>query len=295
MEAQQQQSGASPRSGGAAAVAAAGAAPPPAARAVVATAVAAAPAAAAASTSGAAAGAEAPRPYGRPPRRLLRTIAASLGAAGRHAGAAVKAPPSTGKQQQQAGADLDGPWLIVGLGNPGSRYDRTRHNIGFMVIDALASSEGIDMRKLEKSAAVGRGEVVGRKVLLAKPVTFMNNSGDAVAALARYYKVPLSRCLVVSDDLDQPHAAVRLRQRGGHGGHNGLRSIIDRFGGKSDFPRLKIGIGRPAGAMDVASYVLQEFRQGEMEGVDDAIRESIRIIHSVLTLGLDRALSGQRV
>jgi hypothetical protein len=184
-------------------------------------------------------------------------------------------------------------------------------------------------------------------VLLAKPVTFMNNSGDAVAALARYYKVPLSRCLVVSDDLDQPHAAVRLRQRGGHGGHNGLRSIIDRFGGKSDFPRLKIGapggggrwrwrgpgllswlevrrsgleaegqglwcereallqpsadanpqplslfhksglrsqpthppqhpslpgIGRPAGAMDVASYVLQEFRQGEMEGVDDAIR-----------------------
>lgn len=79
------------------------------------------------------------------------------------------------------------------------------------------------------------------QVLLAKPVTFMNNSGEAVAALARHYKVPLSRCLVVADDLDQPHAAVRLRQRGGHGGHNGLRSIIDRFGGKGDFPRLKIG------------------------------------------------------
>ncbi|KIY97326.1 peptidyl-tRNA hydrolase, PTH1 family [Monoraphidium neglectum] len=213
-----------------------------------------------------------------------------------------------------------------------------------MLIDALARSEGIDVRKLEKSAAVGRGEVAGRKVLLAKPVTFMvggaraaardgrrrcrprdgswgargtgsaarpppaagpslgagglpylNNSGDSVVALAKYYKVPLSRCLVVSDDLDSPTATVRLKQRGGHGGHNGLRSIIERFGGKSDFPRLKIGIGRPTGNLDVASYVLQDFRQSEMAEVDDAIRESIAIIHSILTLGLEKALSGSRV
>lgn len=226
-------------------------------------------------------------------RRSLKAVCSA--GQSRHASAATKAPPSSKQEATKAAPEPDGPWLIVGLGNPGPRYEKTRHNVGFMVIDTLARSEGIDMRKLEKSAAVGRGEVAGRKVILAKPVTFMNNSGESVVALAKYYKVPLTRCLVLSDDLDQPTAAVRLRQRGGHGGHNGLRSIIDRFGGKSDFPRLKIGIGRPTGNLDVASYVLQDFRQTEMAEVDDAIAESIRIINSVLTLGLDKVLSGQRV
>lgn len=208
-----------------------------------------------------------------------------------------KARPAAAKKPAAgaAAAGKDEVWLIVGLGNPGPRYEKTRHNVGFMVVDSLARSAGIDMRKLERSAAVGRGELHGRKVILAKPVTFMNNSGESVAALARFYKVPSQRVLVVSDDLDQPPAAVRLRQKGGHGGHNGLRSIIQHLGGSHDFPRIKIGIGRPNGELDIASYVLQEFKRSEMAAIDEAVAESIGIINSCLALGMAKALSGQRL
>ena len=187
-------------------------------------------------------------------------------------------------------------WLIVGLGNPGSTYDRTRHNVGFMLIDELAKSEGIECRKLEKSAAVGKGEIEGQQVLLVKPVTFMNNSGESVGALARFYKVPPSRILVVSDDLDQPTAGIKLKPKGGHGGHNGLRSIIERLSGTQDFPRLKIGIGRPLSPeLPVASYVLQDFTKKEKELVDVAIQEGITLVRKVLNYGLEAAISGQGV
>lgn len=186
-------------------------------------------------------------------------------------------------------------WMIVGLGNPGSNYDGTRHNIGFEVVDALAREAGIDCRKLEKSAAVGKGEVCGKQVLLVKPVTFMNNSGESVAALAKFYRVPPQRVLVISDDLDMPVAQIRLRQKGGHGGHNGLRSIIDRMGGTQDFPRLKVGIGRPTGPMPIASYVLQPFAKDERSVMEVAVRESCDVVRSVLSLGVERAASGQRI
>ncbi|EFJ49268.1 hypothetical protein VOLCADRAFT_59597 [Volvox carteri f. nagariensis] len=182
------------------------------------------------------------------------------------AGAKPQSKPQTTKSQE------DGLWLIVGLGNPGSNYDETRHNVGFMVIDELARQAGIDCRKLEKSAAVGKGEVHGKQVLLVKPVTFMNNSGESVAALAKFYRVPPSRVLVVSDDLDQPVAQVRIRAKGGHGGHNGLRSIIDRMGGAQDFPRIKVGIGRPSGPMPIATYVLQPFSKAERPDIDLAVQ-----------------------
>ncbi|KAG2485648.1 hypothetical protein HYH03_015620 [Edaphochlamys debaryana] len=200
-----------------------------------------------------------------------------------------------GKAQPAAKPQEDGMWLIVGLGNPGANYEDTRHNVGFMVIDALAAEAGIDCRKLEKSAAVGKGELQGKQVLLVKPVTFMNNSGESVAALAKFYRVPPSRVLVVSDDLDQPVAQVRLRQRGGHGGHNGLRSIIDRMGGSQDFPRIKVGIGRPSGPMPIASYVLLPFSKAERPDIDNAVHESIKIVKSVLSLGIEKAASGQRI
>jgi len=164
-----------------------------------------------------------------------------------------------------------------------------------MVIDALAKSEGVDMRKLEKSAAVGKMELQGKQIILAKPVTFMNNSGESVAALAKFYKIPKQRVLVISDDLDQPLAAVRLRGKGGHGGHNGLRSIIHHMGGSQEFARIKIGIGRPTGQMEVTSYVLQPFKKTEMAEMDGAIAETLRIISSILALGMDKALSGSRV
>ncbi|KAK9813011.1 hypothetical protein WJX72_007421 [[Myrmecia] bisecta] len=186
-------------------------------------------------------------------------------------------------------------WIIVGLGNPGPRYADTRHNVGFQALDKLAALEGIPIDRLQSNAAVGRGRVAGQKVLLAKPMTFMNNSGEAVGKLVKFYKVPPERVLVIYDDLDLPTAKVRLRGKGGHGGHNGMRSITQHFAGNKDFPRLKIGIGRPPGTMPVASYVLQDFSAKEREEVGVAIQESLNIVRAVLTLGLEKSMSGVRL
>ncbi|GLI59692.1 hypothetical protein VaNZ11_001637 [Volvox africanus] len=230
-------------------------------------------------------------------RRRMQPVAAGSPFAQTTVTAAPKNTPAAKPQAkpQPEKPQEDGLWLIVGLGNPGSNYDDTRHNVGFMVLDELARAAGIDCRKLEKSAAVGKGEVQGKQVLLVKPVTFMNNSGESVAALAKFYRVPPNRVLVISDDLDQPVAQVRLRQRGGHGGHNGLRSIIDRMGGTQDFPRIKIGIGRPTGPVPIATYVLQPFSKAERPEIDSAVQESVTLVKSVLALGLEKAASGHRI
>ncbi|KAK9902848.1 hypothetical protein WJX75_008463 [Coccomyxa subellipsoidea] len=193
--------------------------------------------------------------------------------------------------QEAEGDDL---WLIVGLGNPGKQYADTRHNVGFMLVDELARQLGTQLDKLQHNAAVGRGRFCGKRVLLAKPMTFMNNSGESVGKMARYFKVPLERVLVVYDDLDLASATVRLRAKGGHGGHNGMRSITQHFSGSKDFPRLRIGIGRPPGSMQVVTYVLQGFGRKEREEMDIAIQEGIEIIRAVLTLGMEKAVSGNR-
>ncbi|GFR49518.1 hypothetical protein Agub_g11561, partial [Astrephomene gubernaculifera] len=231
-------------------------------------------------------------------RRRLQPVAAGPSAAQTTVTSTPKAassPKAQAKPQAAKAEDDGGMWLIVGLGNPGAMYENTRHNVGFMVLDELARQASIDCRKLEKGAAVGRGELAGRPVLLAKPATFMNNSGEAVGALARFYRVSPGRLLVLADDLDLPLAQVRLRQKGGHGGHNGLRSIIDRLGGSSDFPRIKVGIGRPTGHMPIASYVLQPFSKSERPEVEVAVQECVTLVRSILTLGLEKAASGQRV
>eukprot|EP00887_Chlorella_sp_A99_P001242 scaffold14.g1242.t1 len=186
-------------------------------------------------------------------------------------------------------------WMVVGLGNPGPRYAATRHNVGFMLVDELARAEGIAVDRLQENAQVGRGRMFGKKLLLAKPMTFMNVSGEAVGRLARFYRVPPQRVLVVYDDLDLPTAAVRLRAKGGHGGHNGMKSITQHLGGSKDFPRLRMGIGRPTGSMPIASYVLQDFSRAEREEIDIAIQEGLDILRAVLSLGMDKAVSGLRV
>eukprot|EP01024_Parvocaulis_polyphysoides_P051583 TRINITY_DN50870_c0_g1_i1.p1 TRINITY_DN50870_c0_g1~~TRINITY_DN50870_c0_g1_i1.p1 ORF type:complete len:248 (+),score=28.19 TRINITY_DN50870_c0_g1_i1:108-851(+) len=188
----------------------------------------------------------------------------------------------------------DGTWLIAGLGNPGPTYDKTRHNVGFMVVDALAKKYGISMKKLEKSAAVGRGVIKGCKVLLAKPMTFMNNSGESISQLAKYYKIPQGQVLAVYDDLDLNVAEVLFRMRVGTGGHNGMKSITKHFAGSQDFPRIKIGIGRPTGNKQVVTYVLQEFSKQELEEIQFAIVECCEIIEATCGLGLQEALSGLR-
>ncbi|XP_042018206.1 peptidyl-tRNA hydrolase, mitochondrial-like isoform X2 [Salvia splendens] len=162
------------------------------------------------------------------------------------------------------------PWLFVGLGNPGKRYSDTRHNVGFELIDYIAEAEGISTSSISFKSAFGKGFIGDVPVMLAKPQTFMNASGESVGALVSYHKIPLDQVLVMFDDMDLPFAKLRLLPKGGHGGHNGMRSIITHLKGSQDFPRLRIGIGRPPGKMDAANFVLRPFNRQEREERVDA-------------------------
>jgi PTH1 family peptidyl-tRNA hydrolase len=155
-------------------------------------------------------------------------------------------------------------YLIVGLGNPGAQYRYNRHNVGFMLADRLADRLGVKFTRLESKALVTKGEHEGRRIVLAKPHTFMNLSGQSVGALVRFYKVPLSNLLVAYDDVDLPLGTVRMRPDGGSAGQKGMASIIERLG-TQEIPRLRLGVGRPPGRMDAADYVLQDFPAGEKE------------------------------
>lgn len=154
-------------------------------------------------------------------------------------------------------------WLIVGLGNPGAQYARTRHNIGFDALDALAARHGLEFRGKRANSLLAEGNIAGQRVALAKPQTFMNLSGQAVSALRGWYKVdPARELLVVYDDMDLPFGKLRFRERGSAGTHNGMRSIVGQLGG-NEFPRLRVGIGQAPGKMDAAAYVLARFSKEE--------------------------------
>jgi PTH1 family peptidyl-tRNA hydrolase len=180
--------------------------------------------------------------------------------------------------------------LIVGLGNPGSKYADNRHNVGFLCIERFASAHNLSFDRRQKRANLALGTILERSVIVAKPHTYMNRSGYAVAALARFYRVHLDRVLVVYDDLDLPLGTVRMRPSGGSGGHRGMRSIIRQLGGR-DFPRLRIGIGRPPGRMDPADYVLQDFSADEEALVDAALEQAVAAIETWLRDGIDEAMS----
>lgn len=180
-------------------------------------------------------------------------------------------------------------YLITGLGNPGRGHLYNRHNIGFMVVDRLAARHGIDMKRVQSKAIVGSGRIDGRPVVLAKPQTFMNLSGEAVGPLVNYYKVPLAHILVVYDELDIPFGVLRLREKGGAGGHNGMRSIIQHLG--NEFARLRMGIGRPPGRMEAAAYVLQDFGRDELPLVSEMLATGVEAIESFVTEGIDLTMS----
>ena len=179
--------------------------------------------------------------------------------------------------------------LIVGLGNPGRKYQENRHNIGFMAINRLAEKHSIDLTRVQNKAVIGSGQIDGHAVILAKPQTFMNKSGDAVGPLAKYYKIEPSAILVVYDELDLPLGTLRLREAGGSGGHNGMKSIIQHLG--NDFPRLRLGIGRPPGRMPPAAYVLQDFSAGERPIVDDLLDNAVQAIETFLAEGIDLVMT----
>ena len=181
------------------------------------------------------------------------------------------------------------PYLIVGLGNPGSKHKKNRHNVGFMAVDRLAEAAGISMGRVQHKALFGKGEIASYPVILAKPQTFMNRSGDPVNLLARYYKISPAGVLVVYDDLDLPLGSLRLRQKGGSGGHNGMKSVIQHLG--NDFPRLRLGIGRPPGRMEAAAYVLRDFRKEELPIVNDLLDDAVAAIESFVQAGVDLAMT----
>ena len=180
--------------------------------------------------------------------------------------------------------------MIVGLGNPGSRYQHNRHNVGFQIVDELAAAHDLSFDKRQFKAKIASGWIREQRVLLVKPQTFMNASGEAVQPLVAYYKIELEDLIVVYDDLDLPVGKLRLRPFGGAGGHNGMKSIIQRLG-SNQFPRLRVGIGRPPGRMDPADYVLQDFSD-DQEAIMVQVRDRARrALERALEAGIERAMN----
>jgi len=180
--------------------------------------------------------------------------------------------------------------VIVGLGNPGRKYERTRHNAGFMAVDELANSLGIDLAQEKHQAQMGRGRMGAEEVILAKPQTYMNESGRAVGAIMRAVYASHSELIVLHDELDLTFGSVRVKIGGGHGGHNGLRSIIELVG-SSDFIRVRIGIGRPAPGMDAADYVLNPFPTGEKSLVPEIMKRAAEAARNIVQEGPTRAMN----
>lgn len=182
-------------------------------------------------------------------------------------------------------------WLVVGLGNPGPKYDWTRHNMGFLVIDELAEREKIPVQKLKFKALTNTAVIGDQSVLLMKPTTYMNLSGGAVGEAARFYKIPPERILVISDDVALPQGKLRIRRSGSAGGHNGLKDIIAHLGGDG-FPRIKVGVGgKPHPDSDMADWVLGKFTGQDKKTMEEAIHRAADAVEELLKNGVDQAMS----
>jgi PTH1 family peptidyl-tRNA hydrolase len=180
--------------------------------------------------------------------------------------------------------------IIVGLGNPGFSYRRTRHNLGFMAVRALAGQRGLRFRRGKFRSSYAEGVIGQEKIALVRPMTFMNDSGITVAGAARHYECEPQDILAVCDNVDLDLGRLRLRCSGGAGGHRGLRSIISHLRSE-DFPRLRLGIGRPAGDVDVTSYVLGVFRRSEWPTVHEVIDRAVRAIETWVYYGPEEAMN----
>jgi len=181
-----------------------------------------------------------------------------------------------------------GVWLVVGLGNPGREYEQNRHNIGFMVADLLADRIGGRFKTHKSRSQVVEGRIGGRRVVLAKPMTYMNLSGGPVAALRQFYKIAPAQVLALHDELDLPFGQVRAKFGGGEGGHNGLRSMSQSLGTK-DYARTRFGIGRPPGRQDPADFVLSDFSSVQRKELDFLIDRAADIAEAIMTNGVEWA------
>lgn len=181
--------------------------------------------------------------------------------------------------------------LIVGLGNPGQQYEHTRHNAGLMFLEALCQTQGGELRFDSKLfGASGRVTIGGHELRLLFPTTYMNRSGQAVAAISQYFKIAPEQMLIAYDDLDLPPGTARLKSGGGHGGHNGIRDIVKALG-TSDFQRLRIGIGHPGSSDQVLDYVLGRASRSEQEAIDEAITRSLDILPLLCEAQLQQAMT----
>lgn len=180
--------------------------------------------------------------------------------------------------------------LIVGLGNPGNEYAKTRHNVGFMLVDALADHLNITLWKDKFNAKIAEGRIGSEKILLVKPQTYMNNSGEAVGPLMRWYKLEPEDVIVAHDDMDIPAGTIRIRKKGSSGGHNGIKSLIAHLGSEN-FARVRLGIGRPLPGWNVVNHVLAPFPAEDKQAVDEAVKYLIPAVECIITDGLDVAMN----
>ena len=181
-------------------------------------------------------------------------------------------------------------YIIAGLGNPDGRYENTRHNVGFEVIDILADRMGICADEKKHRALCGRGVLEGQKVILLKPQTYMNLSGESVRAAADFYKEEPKNIIVIYDDISLEPGQLRIRGKGSAGGHNGIKNIIAHLG-TQEFPRVKVGIGEKPKGMDLADYVLSHFSQGERESMREAYKEAAEAVAVMVGQGIDEAMN----
>jgi len=181
-------------------------------------------------------------------------------------------------------------YLIIGLGNPGSRYQYTRHNIGFMVLEKIAARWEVDLKQKSFDALWNRGKIAGINVLLAMPQTYMNLSGNAVRKLLAYFKVDINNLIVIHDDLDLPFGSIRLKTGGGDAGHKGLKSITTCLG-SADFMRIRMGIGKPSDKFSVEDYVLERFGQEESALLQEVIQIAAKAAADIIESGMQQAMA----
>lgn len=185
-------------------------------------------------------------------------------------------------------------FVIVGLGNPGKKYEKTRHNMGFLAIDKLAEKHDIKVNKLKHKALVGDGFISGRKALLVKPQTYMNLSGESVREIISYYDIDLEDLIVIYDDFDLETGAIRIRKKGSAGSHNGMKSIIGQIQSK-DFPRIRIGIGKSGGGAEWKDFVLGKTSKQDEKLIEDAVERTADAVACILEKGIDKAMNEYNV
>lgn len=181
-------------------------------------------------------------------------------------------------------------YLIAGLGNPTKEYDKTRHNVGFSVIDVLADKYRIDVSEKKHKGLCGRGAIEGQKVILVKPQTFMNLSGECIREVADYYKIEMEDVIIIYDDISLEPGQLRIRLKGSAGGHNGIKNIIAHLG-TQEFPRIKVGVGAKPPRMDLADYVLSRFAKEEQPLMEDAFKEAAEAAVMMMTDGAEKAMN----